>query len=68
VIGEILQEAYKIAGVLEGPNVALRAHLDVAKELKSTGNDYLEEMEEILRRPVLVTADPELHPEKFDLA
>ena len=31
-------------------------------------NDYLEELEEILRRPVLVTGDPLLHPEKWDLA
>jgi ribonuclease G len=29
---------------------------------------YLEELEEILGRPVLVTSDPLLHQEKFDLA
>jgi ribonuclease G len=68
VIGEILQEAGKIAPAVEGPNVVLRVHPDVAKVLKSTDNDYLEELEEILRRPVLVTGDPQLHPEKFDLA
>ncbi|MEN6608987.1 MAG: Rne/Rng family ribonuclease, partial [Bryobacteraceae bacterium] len=68
VISEILQEAYKIARVVEGPNVMLRVHPDVAKVLKSTENDYVEELEEILRYPVLVTSDPLLHPEKFDLA
>ncbi len=68
VIGEILQEARKIAGAVEGANVVLRVHPDVAKALKSTANDYLEELEETLRRPVLVTSDPALHPEKFDLA
>ncbi len=68
VIGEILIEATKIAAVVEGPNVVLRAHPEVAKVLKSTDNDYLEELEEILRRPVLVTGDPLLHPEKWDLA
>lgn len=68
VISEILQEARKIAGAVEGPNVVLRVNPEVAKALKSTDNDYLEELEEILRRPVLVTGDPELHPEKFDLA
>lgn len=67
-IGEILQEAQKIAGGVEGPNVVLRVHPDVGKVLKSTKTDYLEELEEILRRPVLVTSDPVLHPEKFDLA
>ena len=68
VIGEILQEARKLAGVVEGPQVSLRVHPDVAKVLKSTRNDYLEELEEILKRPVLVTGDGLLHPEKFDLA
>jgi ribonuclease G len=68
VIGEILIEATKIAAVVEGPNVVLRAHPEVAKVLKSTDNDDLEELEEILRRPVLVTGDPLLHPEKWDLA
>jgi ribonuclease G len=67
-IGEILQEAQKIAGVVEGPNVSLRVNPEVAKVLKSTNNDYLEELEEILKRPVLVSGDGLLHPEKFDLA
>jgi ribonuclease G len=68
VIGEVLQEAHKVAGAVEGPQVSLRVHPDVARVLKSTGNDYLEELEEILKRPVLVTGDGLLHPEKFDMA
>lgn len=68
VIGEILTEASKYAKVVDTPNVVLRLHPDVARELKSTSNDYLEELEEILGRPVIVTPDPLLHPEKFDLA
>jgi ribonuclease G len=68
VIGEILQEAHRIAGDVEGKEVVLRAHPEVAKVLKSTGNTYLEELEEILKRAVLVTGDPLLHQEKFDLA
>ncbi|MEN6605369.1 MAG: Rne/Rng family ribonuclease, partial [Bryobacteraceae bacterium] len=68
VIGEILQEAHRIAGDVEGKEVVLRAHPEVAKVLKSTANTYLEELEEILKRPVLVTGDPLLHQEKFDLA
>jgi len=68
VIGEILTEAAKYAKVVDTPNVVLRVHPDVARELKSTTNDYLEELEEILGRPVVVTPDPLLHPEKFDLA
>ena len=68
VIGEILTEARKMASSVEGKEVMLRAHPDVAKVLKSNQNKYLEELEEILRRPVLVKSDPLLHHEKFDLA
>jgi ribonuclease G len=68
VVGEILQEARRIAPAVEGPNVVLRVNPEVAKVLKASGNDYLEELEEILRRPVLVTGDPLLHQEKWDMA
>ncbi len=68
VISEILTEARKMASSVEGKEVMLRAHPDVAKVLKSHQNKYLEELEEVLRRPVLVKSDPLLHHEKFDLA
>ena len=68
IISEILQEAQKIAKAIEGKDVMLRVHPDVAKVLKASNNQYLEELEEILGRPVLVTGDPSLHHEKFDLA
>jgi ribonuclease G len=68
IVGEILQEAHKIAAAVEGKDVILRVHPDVARFLKSNQNKYLEELEEILRRPVLVRADQSLHHEKFDLA
>jgi ribonuclease G len=67
IVSEILQEAHKIAGVVEGKDVMLRAHPEVAKFLKSNTNKYLEEIEEVLKRPVLVKGDPLLHHEKFDL-
>jgi ribonuclease G len=67
VIAEILQEAYKIAKALEGEDCTLRVHPEVAKVLKSSRNTYLEELEEILGRPVLVQSDPLLQQEKFDL-
>jgi ribonuclease G len=68
VISEILTEAQKISKAVEGPEVLLRVHPDVAKVMKSTSNHYLEELEETLKRPVLVTGDNTLHREKFDLA
>ena len=46
----------------------LRVNPEVAKVLKSNQNSYLQEIEEILGRTVLVKSDPPLHQEKFDLA
>ncbi|HEY1217644.1 MAG: Rne/Rng family ribonuclease [Bryobacteraceae bacterium] len=68
VVGEILGEAQKIAASLEGKDVMLRVSPDVAKLLKSNQNTYLQELEEVLGRTVIVKSDPLLHQEKFDLA
>jgi ribonuclease G len=68
VVGEILQEAHKIAKAVEGKDVMLRVSPDVARMLKSNQNSYLQELEEILGRTVLVKSDALLHQEKFDLA
>jgi ribonuclease G len=68
VVSEILAEARKMASSVEGKEVVLRVHADVAKVLKSHQNKYLEELEEVLRRPVLIKSDTQLHHEKFDLA
>jgi len=67
IVSEILQEAHKIAPALDSKDVVLRTHPDVARFLKSNQNKYLEEIEEIVHRPVLVKGDPLLHHEKFDL-
>ncbi len=63
---EILTEAKKIARTLETGSVTLRVNPELARVLKSRENRYLEELEGILRRPVLVKGDPQLHQEKFD--
>jgi ribonuclease G len=68
IVGEILIEAHKIARAVEGKDVLLRVGPEVAKLLKSNQNSYLQEMEEILGRTVIVKSDPLLHQEKFDLA
>jgi ribonuclease G len=67
VIGEVLVEAQKLAKAIEGKDVLLRVHPDVAKVLKASDNKFLEELEEIMGRPVLVKGDPTLHSDKFDL-
>ncbi len=68
VVGEILTEATRIARAVEGKDVMLRVNPEVAKLLKSNQNSYLQELEEILGRTVIVKSDQQLHPEKFDLA
>jgi Rne/Rng family ribonuclease len=68
IIAEILQEAVKVASVVEGKDVVLRCNPEVAKVLKSHQNNYLEELEEVLKRPVIIRSDVQLHQEKFDLA
>jgi ribonuclease G len=68
IVSEILLEAQKLAQVIDHSDVVLRCNPEVAKMFKSHHNEYLEEIEEILKRPVLVKSDPALHQEKFDLA
>ncbi|HYP04645.1 MAG TPA: ribonuclease, partial [Bryobacteraceae bacterium] len=68
VVNEILQEATKMRGQFDSKNIVLRTHPEVAKFLKSNSNDFLEELESIVGRAVVVKSDPLLHPEKFDLA
>jgi ribonuclease G len=68
VVGEILIEANKIARAVDTKDVMLRVGAEVAKVLKSNQNTYLQEIEEILGKPVIVKSDAQLHPEKFDLA
>jgi ribonuclease G len=68
IVGEILQEAQKVAGALERGDVTLRVNPEVAKLLKSNKNDTLQELEQILGRTILVKSDPQMHQEKFDLA
>ncbi|MFO0281141.1 MAG: Rne/Rng family ribonuclease, partial [Acidobacteriota bacterium] len=69
VVGEILNEAKKLAPALEdSKDVLLRVNPEVAKLFKSSENQHLEELEELLGRPVMVVSDGLIHQEKFDLA
>jgi ribonuclease G len=70
VVSEILQEAQKMRKALEAEqsNIVLRVNPEVARVLKSNHNSYLQEIEEIIGKSVLVKSDPLLHQTKFDLA
>ncbi len=70
VISEVLQEAQKMRRALETEqsNIVLRVNPEVARVLKSNQNSFLQEIEEIIGKSVLVKSDPLLHQTKFDLA
>ena len=70
VIGEILQEAQRMRKSLDDPqnNIVLRVNPEVAKVLKSNHNQFLQEIEDMVGKSVLVKSDPLLHQTKFDLA
>jgi ribonuclease G len=59
--------ALKYAKAVDGQECVLRVNPEVARSFKSLETHYLEELEEILGRPVAVISDPLLHQEKFDL-
>jgi ribonuclease G len=70
VVSEILTEAQRMQKALaaETGTVMLRVNPEVARVLKSNQNTFLQELEEIVGRTVLVKSDPLLHQTKFDLA
>jgi ribonuclease G len=65
ICGEIYTEARKLASELEGRQITLRVNPEVGKALKARDNTILAEIEEMLRKPVLVRNDPSLHVESF---
>jgi ribonuclease G len=48
-------------------DVMVRVNPEVAKALKGNNGRWLQEMEELVKRTVLVKSDPLLHPEQFDI-
>jgi ribonuclease G len=66
VCNEIYVEMRKMSRHFER-DVMLRVNPEVAKALKASGGKWIQEMEELTRRTVLVKSDPLLHPEHFDI-
>ena len=67
VCNEIYVEMRKIAKHLEHEDVMLRVNPEVAKELKANNGRFLNEMEELTKRTIIVKSDPALHQEQFDI-
>ena len=67
VCNDIYIEMRKMHKSLDRGDVMLRVHPEVVKQLKSSGAKWLQEMEEMVGKTILVKSDPALHPEQFDI-
>src|SRR4051812_46459045 len=67
VCNEIYLEMRKIAKHLEHSDVLLRVNPEVAKALKNNNGRWLNELEELTKKTVIVKSDASLHQEKFDI-
>jgi ribonuclease G len=66
---EILAEARRISKDVDDANeVILRVHPDVAKALRTSERDVLQEIEAYLGGVVSIKSDPAVHQEQFDIA
>jgi ribonuclease G len=67
VCNEVYVEMRKIAKQLEHSDVMLRVNPEVAKALKVNNARLLNEMEELVKKTIIVKSDPALHQEQFDI-
>jgi ribonuclease G len=67
VCNDIYIEMRKMHKSLDRGDVMLRVHPEVVKQLKVSGAKWLQEMEELVGKTILIKSDPSLHPEQFDI-
>jgi len=67
ICNEIYVELRKMAKHADRSDIMLRANPEVVKTLKANSGRWLQEMEELAGRTVIVKSDPALHQEQFDL-
>jgi Rne/Rng family ribonuclease len=67
VANEIYVELRKMQRHLDRGDVMLRVNPEVVKTLKANNAKWLNEMEEMLGKTIIVKSDPALHPEQFDI-
>jgi ribonuclease G len=67
ICNEIYVEFRKMHKQLEGHQVMLRVHPEVAKALKENGGRWLSEMEELISKTIIVKSDPAQHQEQFEI-
>jgi ribonuclease E len=66
VCNEIYMEMRKMSRHFEH-DVVLRVNPEVAKALKANNARWLQDMEELTKRTILIKSDALLHPEQFDM-
>jgi ribonuclease G len=64
---EILGEARKMAGQIEGNVMTLRVNPEVAKVLKSREGVLLSELESLTHKDVIIKSDPLVDQERFEI-
>jgi ribonuclease G len=67
VCNEIYVEMKKMRRQFEGREVLLRVNPEVAKALKGNNARWLNDLEELTGKTIIVKADPTLHQEQFDI-
>jgi ribonuclease E len=67
VCNDIYIEMRKMHRLIEKGDIMLRVNPEVVKQLKNGGGKWLQEMEEMSGKTILVKSDPSLHPEQFDI-
>ena len=64
---EIQEEARKMAGAIEDPEITVRVNPTVAKALKTTEASIVDELETSLKKDVVIKTDPLFPQERFDI-
>jgi Rne/Rng family ribonuclease len=64
---EIQQEVKKMSPLLEGKEITVRVNPEVAKVLKSGEFVSINDLEEWMKKDIVVKSDPLLHEEHFDI-
>jgi ribonuclease E len=67
VCNDIYIEMRKMHKLIEKGDIMLRVHPEVVKQLKTGSGKWLQEMEEMSGKTILLKSDPSLHPEQFDI-
>ncbi|MBV9072214.1 MAG: Rne/Rng family ribonuclease [Acidobacteria bacterium] len=67
VCNEIYVEMRKMSRQFERHDVMLRVNPEVVKALKASNGRWLQEMEELTGKTIIVKSDPLLHQEQFDI-